>query len=197
MIVVVSGLPRSGTSLLMQMLAAGGLPPLTDNQRLPDEDNPRGYLEWEPIKRLPQQPDLIAEAEGKAVKVVSSLLWALPPGHHYRVIFMERPLEEIAASQAVMIRRRAAQGPALEASALAAALDAHRRQVLDRLRHRPEIALCQVHYHRLLAQPREQAEQIRGFLGLPLDLDAMVRQVDPNLYRQRQAAPSSQSLKDI
>ena len=99
MITIVSGLPRSGTSLMMQMLAAGGVPILSDGERRADADNPRGYLEWERIKQLPKNPALIAEAEGKAVKVISQLLLSLPPGHEYRVIFMQRPLPEVMASR--------------------------------------------------------------------------------------------------
>ena len=95
MITIVSGLPRSGTSLMMQMLAAGGLPILSDGERKADTDNPRGYLEWERIKQLPKEPALIAEAEGKVVKVISQLLLSLPDGHEYRVVFMQRPLPEV------------------------------------------------------------------------------------------------------
>ncbi|HTT21241.1 MAG TPA: hypothetical protein VMG82_20085 [Candidatus Sulfotelmatobacter sp.] len=86
MITIVSGLPRSGTSLMMQMLVAGGMTPLSDGERVADTDNPRGYLEWERIKTLPTDPGCIAEAEGKVVKVISRLLLSLPPGHDYRVI---------------------------------------------------------------------------------------------------------------
>src|SRR3982751_6893917 len=106
MITIVSGLPRSGTSLMMQMLAAGGLAPLSDGERKADTDNPRGYLEWERIKQLPKEPSLIAEAEGKVVKVISQLLLALPDGHEYRVVFMQRPLPEVLKSQDEMLRRR-------------------------------------------------------------------------------------------
>jgi hypothetical protein len=93
MITIVSGLPRSGTSLMMQMLVAGGMTPLTDGERAADLDNPRGYLEWERIKTLAKDPECIAEAEGKAVKVISQLLLLLPAGHEYRVLFMQRPLD--------------------------------------------------------------------------------------------------------
>ena len=113
MITVVSGLPRSGTSLMMQMLSAGGLSVVTDGERQADADNPRGYFEWERIKLLPKRPDCIAEAEGKVVKVISQLLFALPPGREYRVIFMQRPLPEVVASQAEMIRRRGTSGAPL------------------------------------------------------------------------------------
>src|SRR5579885_3750093 len=105
MITIVSGLPRSGTSLMMQMLVAGGMSALTDGERKPDDDNPRGYYEWERIKLLPREPELIAEAEGKVAKVISQLLMSLPSGRDYRVVFMERALPEVVASQAEMIRR--------------------------------------------------------------------------------------------
>src|SRR5947207_7639439 len=106
MITIVSGLPRSGTSLMMQMLGAGGMTLLTDFERKADADNPRGYCEWEPAKLLPKQPNRIDEAEGKAVKVISQLLLSLPRGRTYKLIFMERPLPEVLASQDEMLKRR-------------------------------------------------------------------------------------------
>ena len=106
MITIVSGLPRSGTSLMMQMLDAGGLPVLSDGERKADTDNPKGYLEWERIKQLPKDPSLIAEAEGKVVKVISQLILSLPVDHEYRVVFMQRPLPEVLKSQDEMLRRR-------------------------------------------------------------------------------------------
>src|SRR5215467_5098422 len=106
MIAIVSGLPRSGTSLMMQMLVAGGMAALSDGERQADVDNPRGYLEWEKIKQLPNDPGCIAEGEGKVVKVISRLLLSLPPSHEYRVIFMQRPLPELLASQDQMMKRR-------------------------------------------------------------------------------------------
>src|SRR5262249_58261695 len=109
MIVIVSGLPRSGTSLMMQMLQAGGMPLLTDALRPADADNPNGYWEYEPVKRLQQDNSWIPKAEGKAVKVVSALLPYLPPQHTYKIIFMQRPLQEVMASQTVMLERRGGQ----------------------------------------------------------------------------------------
>src|SRR5260370_20318317 len=106
MITIVSGLPRSGTSLMMQMLDAGGLPVLSDGERRADTDNPKGYLEWERIKQLPKDPSLIAEAEGKVVKVISQLILSLPSDHEYRIVFMQRPLPEALKSQEEMLRRR-------------------------------------------------------------------------------------------
>jgi hypothetical protein len=129
MITIISGLPRSGTSLMMQMLAAGGMPILSDGERRADVDNPRGYLEWERIKQLPKDPTCIAEAEGKAVKVISQLLLSLPPEHQYRVIFMERPLPEVMVSQDEMLRRRGAFDPSGDNSVVARAFQDHLYQV--------------------------------------------------------------------
>lgn len=183
MITIVSGLPRSGTSLLMQMLAAGGVPVLTDRRRSADADNPRGYYEWERIKSLTQEPECIAEAEGKAVKVISQLLFALPNNRDYRIIFIERPLAEVVASQGEMIRRRGTTGAALGETALIAALQAHLNQVTAWLDRQSNV--CRIDYHRVLHQPQEAAETIQRFLGLPLNTQAMAQQVDLSLYRQR------------
>jgi hypothetical protein len=184
-ITIVSGLPRSGTSLMMQMLAAGGMPVLTDGERQADPDNPRGYFEWERIKLLPQQPDCIGEAEGKAVKVISQLLFALPAGHEYRIIFLQRALAEVVASQAEMIRRRGTTGAALAPAALIAGLGAHLNQVNAWLRDRANTSIHRVGHHDVLRDPLRVSESIQRFLNRPLDVIAMSRQVDTSLYRQR------------
>ena len=188
MTTIVSGLPRSGTSVMMQMLAAGGLPVLTDGRREADPDNPRGYYEWERIKTLPQDPACIAEAEGKAVKVISWLLLALPESADCRIIFMQRPLAEVVASQGEMIRRRGTAGPAAGDAALIAALEAHLNQVNAWLERHRALRVCHVDYHRVLAEPRITAEAIQRFLDVPLDVEAMAGQVDLSLYRQQQRA---------
>src|SRR3979490_1093936 len=129
MITIVSGLPRSGTSLMMQMLAAGGLPILSDGERKADTDNPRGYLEWERIRQLPKETSLIAEAEGKAVKVISQLLLSLPSGFEYRVIFLRRPLAEVLASQDEMLRNRGTHNSHSDQGMISAAFEKHLKQV--------------------------------------------------------------------
>lgn len=198
MITIVSGLPRSGTSLMMQMLAAGGIPVLSDGERVADTDNPRGYLEWERIKLLPQQPACIAEAEDKAVKVISQLLLALPAGHQYRIIFMERPLTEVVASQAEMIRRRGTSGPKLADSVLLAALQAHLNQVNSWLKSKGEAGfpVCRVQYHNVLANARLVCETLQDFLGQSLNLEAMTGQIDSTLYRQRSASYGRATLRE-
>src|ERR1700758_1690403 len=185
MLTIVSGLPRSGTSLMMQMVGAGGMPILSDGERRADLDNPRGYLEWERIKQLPKDPALIAEAEGKAVKVISQLLLALPTGHEYRVIFMQRPLPEVLASQTEMLRRRGSTSPEADNSALVKAFQNHLYEVNTSLNSRPDVKVLRLPYHHVLSEPTETSEQVAEFLGIPLDVDAMSRQVDPALYRQR------------
>jgi hypothetical protein len=184
-ITVVSGLPRSGTSLMMQMLAAGGMSAVTDGERQADADNPRGYFEWERLKLLPRQPDCIAETEGKVVKVISQLLFALPAGHEYRVIFMQRPLPEVVASQAEMIRRRGTTGAALAPAALIAGLGAHLNQVNAWLKNKADISVHRVEHGEVLREPLRVSESIQQFLNCPLNVDAMSQQIDASLYRQR------------
>lgn len=185
MITIVSGLPRSGTSLMMQMLVAGGMAPLSDGERAADADNPRGYLEWERIKTLPNDPDCIAEAEGKVVKVISRLLLSLPAGYDYRVIFMQRPLPEVLASQDEMMRRRGTCKEGANPAAMAAAFEKHLREVYAWLDGKSYVKSIRVSYHDALRQPELISRKIGGFLGIALDVKAMTQQVDASLYRNR------------
>jgi len=188
MITVVSGLPRSGTSLMMQMLVAGGISPLTDGERAADSDNPRGYLEWERIKQLPNDPDCIAQAEGKVVKVISRLLLSLPPGHDYRVIFMLRPMPEVLASQDQMLRRRGVSNQGADPAAVAAAFEKHLREVYAWLEGKSCVESLRIQYHDVLNNPVQVGRSVSKFLGSDLALEAMVAQVDGSLYRNRSAA---------
>src|SRR6202795_3033518 len=185
MITIVSGLPRSGTSLMMQMLDAGGLPVLSDGEREADTDNPKGYLEWERIKQLPKEPSLIAEAEGKVVKVISQLILSLPSGHDYRVVLMQRPLPEVLKSQDEMLRRRGNADSNANTSAIEDAFQRHLIEVNRWLVGKSNMQVSRVHYHRVLREPKAVAGEIAAFLGVPLDVEAMVRQVDGRLYRNR------------
>ena len=185
MIAIVSGLPRSGTSLMMQMLDAGGLPVLSDGERKADTDNPKGYLEWERIKRLPKDPSLIAEAEGKVVKVISQLILSLPASHEYKIVFMQRPLPEVLKSQDEMLRRRGNADSIAGASAIEEAFQRHLIEVNQWLAGRADMRVCRVHYHRVLREPKPVAEEIATFLQVPLDIVAMAGQVDGSLYRNR------------
>jgi hypothetical protein len=185
MITIVSGLPRSGTSLMMQMLAAGGLPILSDGERKADADNPRGYLEWERIKQLPKDPTCIAEAEGKVVKVISQLLLSLPAGHDYRIIFMQRPLPEVLQSQNKMLVRRGNSAAGEDTRKIEEAFQRHLIEVNKRLAARTDVAVLRLQYRSVLHEPQAAAEAIAEFLKIPLNIDAMTQQVDASLYRNR------------
>ena len=185
MITIVSGLPRSGTSLMMQMLAAGGMSALSDGERKADTDNPKGYLEWERIKKLPKEPGLIAEAEGKVVKVISQLILSLPDGHEYRIVFMQRPMPEVLKSQDEMLKRRGAYEPGGDSSAMGDLFQKHVVEVNRFLAAKANAKVLRVHYHRVLREPQAVAEEVAGFLEVPLDIAAMVGQVDGSLYRNR------------
>jgi len=185
MITIVSGLPRSGTSLMMQMLVAGGMTALSDGQRQADTDNPRGYLEWERIKTLPDDPACIAEGEGKVVKVISKLLLSLPAGHQYRVIFMQRPLPEVLASQDRMLRRRGTYKEDANPAAIRAAFEKHLREVYAWLDAKPSIKAMRLPYHDVLGQPKQIGGKLSDFLETTLDVEAMTEQVDASLYRNR------------
>jgi hypothetical protein len=185
MITIVSGLPRSGTSLVMQMLAAGGYPILSDNQRVADEDNPRGYLEFEKVKSLERDQTWLPEAEGKAVKIVSFLLTKLPATFEYRVIFVRRDLDEVIRSQEQMLQRRG-QPPGPDAGTMKAHFERHLRSVDDWLAQQPQLSARNFMHADLIRDPRSQAEQLARFLQTELDLTRMVQAVDPSLHRHRQ-----------
>lgn len=187
-IVVVSGLPRSGTSMTMKMLEAGGVDVFTDGIRRADEDNPKGYYEYERVKDLAREPDKswLGDARGKAIKIISYLLKELPPTFNYRVLFMRRDLDEILASQAKMLDHR---GEADDAG------DERMREVFQDhlwragylLRHGRHFEALDVEYRSVLEAPRQQAERIAAFLGGGLDLARMQAVVDERLYRNRSA----------
>jgi len=189
MITIVSGLPRSGTSLMMQMLEAGGMAVLSDGERQPDKDNPKGYLEWERVKQLKKDASVIAEAEGKVVKVISEFVQSLPAGHEYRIVFMQRPLPEILKSQDEMLRRRGNADSIASSSAETYAIEEffqkHLLEMNKWVAGQENMKMLRVHYHRVLREPRPVAEEVAVFLQVPLDIDAMVKQVDGSLYRNR------------
>ena len=185
-IVVVSGLPRSGTSMLMKMLDAGGLPIVTDGLRTADEDNPRGYFEVERVKKLAEESDRgwLAEARGKGIKVISYLLRSLPARFNYRVVFVRRELEEVLASQKKMLDRRGeSEETGAERMRELFESDLWRSRYL--LGHEPQFEALEVLYTDVLARPLEEARRINAFLGGGLDPEAMASAVDPTLYRNR------------
>jgi hypothetical protein len=186
-ITVVSGLPRSGTSLMMQMLSAGGLPALTDDLREADESNPRGYFEFEPVKQLRTDRGWLDQARGRAVKIIHVLLRELPTDgtYQYRVILMKRPMEEILASQRAMLKRQGK--PSADEAMLAKIYTSQLAQAEEWLDSQPTFSFLPVEYHDVLKEPREAAAEIDTFLDGGLDVGAMVQVVDPTLHHQRRA----------
>ncbi len=184
-ITVVSGLPRSGTSLMMNMLEAGGISPLVDNARAADEDNPRGYYEFERVKKLKQDQAWLPSARGKAVKVISALLAQLPAGESYRVIFMQRNMAEILASQRRMLERRGEPADKISDAEMAALFERHLKQVTGWLAAQPNMTVMYVDYRRLIVSPQELVSAVNAFLGGWLDESKMAAAVDSTLYRNR------------
>ena len=184
-IIVVSGLPRSGTSMMMQMLAAGGLPVMTDQIRGADDDNLEGYYELEAVKQTERDAGWLREAPGKAVKVIYRLLEYLPTDVHYRVLFMQRPFNEVIASQQQMLQRRGTAGATVSNERLTQLFEGELARVKSWLAAQRNIDWMEVHYAQVLEDARTEAERVSRFLGLPLDIEAMVDRVNPQLQRQR------------
>lgn len=188
--ILVSGLPRSGTSLMMQLLNAGDIPLQTDGQRKADADNTEGYFEWEAIKTLPKNPRVLDEARGRAIKVISLLLSALPREHKYKVIFMQRPVEEVAASQRTMLLRRFPAKTHATAESMAANLRTHRDEVLKMLRRAPNIEVLEVDYPALVRDPAAWTAKLATFLAPQWTFapEKAAGVVKPQLHRQRQSS---------
>lgn len=186
-IIVVSGLPRSGTSMVMKMLEAGGITPLTDHIRTANDDNPLGYYEFERVKKLKDgDTTWLPEAEGKAVKVIAALLTYLPPDYEYRVLFMRRKMEEILASQAKMLENRGEKSD-VEDTKMAELFERHVQKVRAWMNSQPNLLYLDVDYNTILADPLPQVRQINQFLGGKLDEENMAVVIDPSLYRQRKS----------
>lgn len=185
MIVVVSGLPRSGTSMMMQMLEAGGIAPFADFQRVADDDNPKGYYELEAIKQLKTQPGVLKDAPGKAVKAIHMLLADLPDDYPYKVVFMRRDLGEVVASQRKMLERSGKKGAALPDAALMKVFQGQLVKVDAWLKTQPNIQVLDVQHRSLIQDLGPAVQAINNFLGGELDTQAMAAVVDPSLYRNR------------
>jgi hypothetical protein len=185
-VIVVSGLPRSGTSMMMKMLEAGGLSILTDQVRSADIDNPKGYYEFERVKQLDKGDHAwLVDAQGKVVKVISALLEHLPPDYPYRVVFVERQIDEVLASQKKMLARRGEPTDRVSDEEMARLFAKHVHKVKLWLSAQPNCAVLYVDYNRMLADPLPYVRQVNQFLGNKLDEARMAQVVDPELYRNR------------
>jgi hypothetical protein len=184
-ITVVSGLPRSGTSMVMQMVQAGGMPALVDGNRAADDDNPRGYLEFERVKSLRTDQTWLDDAVGKVVKIIHLLLPELPEERDYRVLFLDRDLDEVVESQRKMLVRLGKPGGALPPERLKAVFTTQLKAVAAVLAGRPRTQLLYLPYQQVVGDAAWAAASINRFLGGGLDEAAMGAAVDPSLYRNR------------
>jgi len=185
-ITIVSGLPRSGTSMMMKMLAAGGIPLLIDNLRTADNDNPEGYYEFEPVKKLGKGDfSWLSDAQGKALKVIAALLPHLPSAYNYQIIFMRREMTEILASQKKMLLNRGEDPNKISDSEMAQLFETHLFKVIHWIDRQPNMRKIDVNYNLLFKDPVPQVEQLNQFLGNFLDMEKMLNIINPNLYRQR------------
>ncbi len=185
-ITIVSGLPRSGTSLMMRMLEAGGIPALTDFRRTPDEDNPNGYYEFEDVKSIEDDTTWLDEADGCSVKMVYSLLKHLPPDREYRVLFMRRNVDEILQSQKQMLERNGIETDVPNAT-MKTLFERELRQFYEWLPSQTHLDLINISYNDLIAAPESTIAQINHHFDESLDMAAMKDVIDPEMYRHRAA----------
>jgi hypothetical protein len=184
-VTIVSGLPRSGTSLMMQMLQAGGMRLLTDQRRQPDPHNPRGYFEHEGVKNSRTDVSWLHEAGGRAVKVIHLLLRHLPADRTYRVIFMLRDLREVLASQRTMLKASGRSGALIPDEKLACVFEQQLLEARQWLAEQPNFRVLYLHHRDVLRDPLAAAQTVASFLGGGLDASGMAGVVDRGLYRQR------------
>jgi len=187
-LVLVSGLPRSGTSMLMQMLESGGMPIVSDRIRTPDEDNPKGYHELERVKELDKTTNKswLKAHRGQVIKIISFLLQDLPMNLNYQVLFMRRSLDEVLRSQNRMLQRSGRKGADATDEKMRRNYELHLRKVYYRLNRTPNFRPLYLDYPAVVADPHREAARICKFLGGNLDVKAMAGAVDSGLYRNRQ-----------
>jgi hypothetical protein len=189
-IVIVSGLPRCGTSLMMQMLANGGIEVVADNIRAADTDNPRGYYEFERVKKIKQDASWLPEVRGKAVKMVSQLLYDLPLNERYRIIFMERDMDEMLDSQEKMLKRLGRK--AAPRQEIKPAFAQHLGRLFHWLGQQRNMQILRISYNALLEQPEDQVRLVREFLDGKVDHERMIHAVDRGLYRNRKESSETE-----
>ncbi len=184
-ITIVSGLPRSGTSMMMEMLEKGGIEPLTDKVRGPDEDNPKGYYEYERVKELPEDTEWLEKAKGKSVKVLGELIKHIPEGYDYKVVFMERNLEEIIESQTKMLKRKGEDPDDISEKELRDTFKEYRKILKQQISSHLGMEVIYVSYNDIMSHPEPVIESISAFFDGELNTTEMLSVIDEDLYRNR------------
>lgn len=180
-IIIVSGLPRSGTSMMMQMLSSGGLETLTDDVRLQDINNPKGYFEYEKVKSLAQDASWLHVAQGKVVKIIAQLIPFLPNEFNYKIIMMHRDINEILVSQQKMLGKDTTIIP----FALGDIFTKQLQQTELFISNQPTMEAISIQYKEAINSPIEQVNKIASFLNRDLNLNEMMASIDKNLYRNK------------
>lgn len=184
-IIIVSGLPRSGTSMMMKALDAGGIEPIIDNIRKADEDNPKGYYEFEPVKKTKDDASWLKDTPGKVVKMVYRLLYDLPAEYQYRVVFTLRDLKEVLASQTKMLQRSGKSGGGISDDQMEALFNAELAKCEKWLAEQPNFKVLYINHRDMINDGLAQAHKINDFLDGGLDVNAIASVVDLALYRNR------------
>jgi len=184
-VILVSGLPRTGTSMMMKAIHAGGIEPIVDNIRKADEDNPKGYYEFEPVKKTKEDASWLNDAPGKVVKMVYRLLYDLPAEFQYRVVFMRRDIKEVLASQNKMLERSGKSGGGISDEQMEALFAAELAKCEKWLAEQPNFSVLSVVHRDMINDAATQVQKINDFLDGGLDTEAMASTVDPALYRNR------------
>jgi len=193
-ITIVSGLPRSGTSMMMKMLEAGGLEVVSDHLRRADVDNPLGYYEFERVKKIEEDQSWLPDTQGKVVKMVSTLLQHLPRDYDYKIVFMQRDMEELIASQNKMLQRLGKEGGRASDDVMAGLFQKHLREVKHWLAQQPNMETLYVPYNNVVRNPAAYSQQVGSFLGRDLNLDRMIATVDTSLYRNKASMSDGSSF---
>ncbi len=184
-ITIVSGLPRTGTSMMMKALEAGGMKVVTDNIRKADDDNPQGYYEYERVKKIKKDTSWLKEAKGKAFKMVSMLLYNLPPGEDYEVLFMKRRMGEVLASQRKMLERKGQKTDEKSDEKMGKLFSKHIGEIEKWMKEQRNIKVLYVSYNDFIKDPYEQMLIVNKFLNYKLNIEEAVKVVDKTLYRNR------------
>ncbi|MBI4688726.1 MAG: sulfotransferase domain-containing protein [Nitrospirae bacterium] len=171
--------------MMMKMLEAGGLELVVDNIRRPDEDNPKGYYEFEKVKKIKEDTSWIDGTLGKAVKMVYLLLYELPRDRNYKIIFMRRKMEEVLASQKKMLVRKGIVGGGDDDEMMGKLFKRQLDEIEEWLIGQKNIEVIYMSYTDLIENPIENAKVINRFLGGSLDMEKMAAVADKSLYRQR------------
>ena len=184
-IFIVSGLPRCGTSMMMQMLEAGGMQVITDHIREADEDNPRGYYEFEKVKKIKEDYSWLDDCHGKVFKMVSALLYYLPNVKECKIVFMKRKMDEMLTSQNTMLHRQGRRDAVVSDAEMAKKLDKHLLRLETWLAKQRNLNVIYINYNSVIENALKNAKTVAQFLNLPMDIDKMVKAVESSLYRQK------------